>query len=143
MAERIYLRPVSGRKVRIPNTNQHLPTEGAYVEDSPYWRRRVQTGDAVAAVPAAMADAYATVDAMAGLLEKSIAAGGEPDDAIAASVEGLVTTAAAQAANLDPRDAAQVDAYAATRLGPLRAKLEAIEAAIVVKAKAKAPAKAK
>ncbi|NDY41252.1 DUF2635 domain-containing protein [Dissulfurirhabdus thermomarina] len=44
---RIHVRPAPGRLVRDPVTHAPLPEEGALVEDSTYWRRRIRVGDVV------------------------------------------------------------------------------------------------
>lgn len=144
---RLFLKPAHGRQVRIPNTNTHLPMCGAYVEESSYWRRRVQTGDAIPATPDEAAQAHATIDAVADLAEKAlaraIADGGTAEsasaalDELAAQAEPILAKGRELSESLDPRDAAQVEAYAITKLGATRAKLETMAGV------AKKPAKAK
>lgn len=41
------LKPAAGRKVRHPETMEHLPEGGAEVVCSSYWLRRLQAGDVV------------------------------------------------------------------------------------------------
>ncbi len=52
MAEKVFLKPREGVKVRMPKPAiGHLPEDGAFVEKSIYWRRRINDGDVVAATP--------------------------------------------------------------------------------------------
>jgi len=44
---RIYVVPAKGLTVINPANNQALPTEGAEVEMTPYWQRRINEGDVV------------------------------------------------------------------------------------------------
>lgn len=45
---RIKVKPVlAGAVIRDPHTRQPLPNEGAEVEDSNFWRRRIIAGDVV------------------------------------------------------------------------------------------------
>lgn len=51
---KIYVKPTSA-VTQVPNPDdlfRPLPSEGAYVEDSRYWQRRIKDGDAVIAKPA-------------------------------------------------------------------------------------------
>lgn len=62
MAEKVFLKPQSGMKIRMPETNGHLPDEGMELELTHYWRRRIKDGDVVKVQPpkdkkAAAADA--------------------------------------------------------------------------------------
>jgi hypothetical protein len=43
----IRIAPAQGRMLRNPDTGERIPAEGALVRRSPYWRRRLQDGDAV------------------------------------------------------------------------------------------------
>lgn len=48
----IFIKPCVGIKVLSPDHhNQDLPTEGALVEASIYWQRRLQDGDVFIAEP--------------------------------------------------------------------------------------------
>lgn len=44
---RIKVKPAEGLKIRDERTKQVLPVEGAAVEHSTYWQRRIQCGDVV------------------------------------------------------------------------------------------------
>lgn len=153
----IYVKPAQGRQVRIPQTTGHLEADGRHVEASPYWHLRIQLGAVVLASPPYMPAAFAAVDACAALLEQAQAealANGSTPEAAAAALEAFgqaaevhTSSAAELAERMTPDEAAQVDAYAAAKLGPLRAKLEALASpsetvATASKAKGKA-AKAK
>lgn len=52
MKRTMHIRPAPGRLVRDPKTKDYLPADGAVVQASPYWIRRVADGDVVT-VPAA------------------------------------------------------------------------------------------
>lgn len=59
---RLYLKPgFPGAVVRDEHTKRPLPEDGAWVNDTPYWRRRMACGDAAlaesTAVPARSAPA--------------------------------------------------------------------------------------
>jgi hypothetical protein len=43
--KRVLVKPVEGRRVRIPNSNKVLTPEGAFVVLDSYWLRRVEAGD--------------------------------------------------------------------------------------------------
>lgn len=43
----MHVKPVEGRLVRDPLTNEVLPAEGREVTDSTFWRRRLIKGDMV------------------------------------------------------------------------------------------------
>ncbi|MBI1262950.1 MAG: DUF2635 domain-containing protein [Rhizobiales bacterium] len=45
MAEKKWFIPAEGCTVRDPNTRKIVPAEGMEVEDSIYWRRRVNAHD--------------------------------------------------------------------------------------------------
>lgn len=47
----IRIAPAQGRMLRNPDTGERIPAEGALVRRSPYWRRRLQDGDAVQMSP--------------------------------------------------------------------------------------------
>jgi len=50
MAEKVFLKPREGVKVRMPLPGVgHLPEEGAPVEKTIYWRRRINDGDVLVA----------------------------------------------------------------------------------------------
>lgn len=56
MPDRLFLRPLPGRTVRIPawdpdRPGEVLPEEGAGVEAAPYWQRRIEMGDVQAFIP--------------------------------------------------------------------------------------------
>lgn len=42
---KIFIKPANGLKIRDPETKIHLPEEGAQVEKSPFWSRRIKSGD--------------------------------------------------------------------------------------------------
>ena len=44
-----FVKPADGLKVRDPKTGQHLPNDGAEVELTPYWNRRLRDGDILSA----------------------------------------------------------------------------------------------
>ena len=48
MISRLQIRPAVGVKVRDPISLKHIPQEGCEVESSPYWIRRLNSGDVVA-----------------------------------------------------------------------------------------------
>lgn len=133
---RRYLKPAPGRMVRIPHTDGHLPAVGAYVEDSPYWRRRVDTGDALPASAPGLAETKAKIDAVAGLLQSAIAdaaaAGGTVEAGKAAAVAFEIGAAPFKdealelAEELTPAERAECDIYGAARMGALLAELHAM-----------------
>lgn len=43
----MHIRPAEGRLVRDPKSKQPIPAEGAEVERSSYWLRRLKDGDVV------------------------------------------------------------------------------------------------
>jgi hypothetical protein len=40
-----YVKPAVGRKVRDPETLKHISEDGASVQMSKYWLRRIESGD--------------------------------------------------------------------------------------------------
>lgn len=58
----IRIAPAQGRMLRNPDTGERIPAEGALVRRSPYWRRRLQDGDAVLMSPDADAPQAAPVN---------------------------------------------------------------------------------
>ena len=132
----VYLVPETGRKVRIPQTPRHLPAAGEHVEDSPYWRRRVQQGDVSLGVPPYIAEAHASIDAVAKLLEQALAeakANDSTQEAGAAALEAfgeasapLLEAGREASARMAPAEAAQVDARASAKFGPMLAELQAM-----------------
>ncbi|HAT1683163.1 TPA: DUF2635 domain-containing protein [Klebsiella oxytoca] len=48
----MFVKPVSGRKVRCPVRGTFLPENGADVPDDIFWRRRLNDGDVVVVVVA-------------------------------------------------------------------------------------------
>jgi hypothetical protein len=44
---KVFIKPKEGIKVRDPHTKQYLPEEGAFVELSSYWKRRLKDGDVI------------------------------------------------------------------------------------------------
>ncbi|MBU1610334.1 MAG: DUF2635 domain-containing protein [Proteobacteria bacterium] len=46
-----YVKPTEGRRVLNPATRQPLPAEGASVEKSSYWLRRIAAGEVVETKP--------------------------------------------------------------------------------------------
>ncbi len=53
MLDRLFVKPAAGLKVRDDASGQHLPPEGKDVPDTPYWRRRLRSGDVVRVEPPA------------------------------------------------------------------------------------------
>jgi hypothetical protein len=52
----VWLKPADGLAVVDPETGKNLPPEGALVENSKYWRRRLKDGDVLeAAAPVSSA----------------------------------------------------------------------------------------
>ncbi|MBI9079191.1 MAG: DUF2635 domain-containing protein [Pseudodesulfovibrio sp.] len=41
----MFVKPKKDLKVRDPQTGRHLPSEGAGVEQTSYWLRRIKAGD--------------------------------------------------------------------------------------------------
>lgn len=54
MSEQKFLRPAAGVKVRRPDGG-HLPEDGATIEMTSYWQRRLADGDVIQSKPAAPA----------------------------------------------------------------------------------------
>ena len=52
MPRKFFVKPREGVKVRIPDTSQHLPSEGASVPATSYWLRRINDGDVTEIKPA-------------------------------------------------------------------------------------------
>ena len=50
----MFVKPAPGALVRDPKTRRPLPAEGAEVPDSPFWMRRLASGDCLAASPSEM-----------------------------------------------------------------------------------------
>jgi len=59
MDDKIYVRPAERLQVRYPRTGEVLPAEGAFVEPSTWWLRRLIDKDVVVADPPAEANAEA------------------------------------------------------------------------------------
>jgi len=47
----MFVKPVEGREVRDPVTQQPVPPEGREVPDTAFWNRRVRDGDLKDATP--------------------------------------------------------------------------------------------
>lgn len=43
--QKTFVKPAAGRRVLDPATRKPLPAEGAEVERTPYWLRRLREGD--------------------------------------------------------------------------------------------------
>ena len=56
----IQVRPVEGRRVRVPSTGNPLPDDGGNFPASSYWIRRVNAGDVVIATESAETPKKAT-----------------------------------------------------------------------------------
>ncbi|MEF2145124.1 MAG: DUF2635 domain-containing protein [Desulfovibrionaceae bacterium] len=48
---KIFVKPVDGRRVLDPDTKQPLPPEGASVEQSSHWLRRIRAGEVALSRP--------------------------------------------------------------------------------------------
>lgn len=70
----IRIAPARGRMLRNPDTGERIPAEGALVRRSPYWRRRLQDGDAVLMPP----DSDAVLMSPDGATQPSDAGGDTP-----------------------------------------------------------------
>lgn len=46
MPRKIYVRPLDDRKIDDPTSLRRVPPEGMEVQDSPFWRARVKSGEA-------------------------------------------------------------------------------------------------
>lgn len=44
---KVFIKPAPGLKIRDPETKIQLPEEGAQVEKSSFWSRRIKAGDVV------------------------------------------------------------------------------------------------
>lgn len=53
MADTFFIKPSLGAKVRDPVTKQHLHADGESKPRSNFWLRRIASGEAVSAQPAA------------------------------------------------------------------------------------------
>lgn len=130
---KVFMIPVKGHSVRVPNTDRHLAAAGEHVEDSGYWRQQIQIGAATRGAGPSTLAAKGKIDAVAVIFANALrraAAAATPDEALAdlsramEDAEAIRDEAEAINEHLSPAERQEVEEYAAAKLGEIRAKLE-------------------
>ncbi len=142
---KVFMIPVKGTDVRVPNTDRRLADAGELVEDSGYWRTQVQLGRAHRGAGPSTLAAKGKIDAVAVIMANAL----RRSKAAATATESLEELARASEdaqaigeeaekinASLSPAERAEVEEYAKAKLGEVRAQLEAAAKAAQKGAKA-------